>query len=211
MRIFEICRIATVMGVGLISFWPKVHASPVNIAFVNGPDNVAVNLYLTLGGAVTGINGPANEITAVSGTIGNVTVSSFSGDWPGGVALNSYAVSAGLFTDPNDAPTPYTMVNVPGTGAPSGADYPIDNVWYQGMAGVHLDGTNGIAVLLSNGAADYLFGCDQDSSCSGYSLMEGEPQGNIAAVPEPSTWAMLLLGFLGVGFEAYRRKSVRLA
>jgi hypothetical protein len=27
-----------------------------------------------------------------------------------------------------------------------------------------------------------------------------------AAVPEPSTWAMLILGFMGVGFVAYRRK-----
>jgi len=27
------------------------------------------------------------------------------------------------------------------------------------------------------------------------------------AVPEPSTWAMMLLGFFGVGFLAYRRKS----
>ena len=26
------------------------------------------------------------------------------------------------------------------------------------------------------------------------------------AVPEPSTWAMLILGFFGVGFVAYRRK-----
>jgi hypothetical protein len=30
---------------------------------------------------------------------------------------------------------------------------------------------------------------------------------SIAAIPEPSTWAMLLLGFAGVGFMAYRRKS----
>jgi hypothetical protein len=29
----------------------------------------------------------------------------------------------------------------------------------------------------------------------------------VSAVPEPSTWAMLLLGFAGVGFMAYRRKS----
>jgi hypothetical protein len=29
----------------------------------------------------------------------------------------------------------------------------------------------------------------------------------IAAVPEPSTWAMMLLGFCGLGFMAYRRKS----
>jgi PEP-CTERM motif len=32
------------------------------------------------------------------------------------------------------------------------------------------------------------------------------PQVN-PAVPEPSTWAMLLLGFGGIGFMAYRRKS----
>jgi hypothetical protein len=30
---------------------------------------------------------------------------------------------------------------------------------------------------------------------------------SISAVPEPSTWAMMVLGFLGVGFMAYRRKS----
>jgi hypothetical protein len=28
-----------------------------------------------------------------------------------------------------------------------------------------------------------------------------------SAVPEPSTWAMMLLGFAGIGFMAYRRKS----
>jgi hypothetical protein len=27
----------------------------------------------------------------------------------------------------------------------------------------------------------------------------------VAAVPEPSTWAMMILGFAGVGFMAYRR------
>jgi PEP-CTERM motif len=36
-----------------------------------------------------------------------------------------------------------------------------------------------------------------------------------AAVPEPATWAMMILGFFGVGFMAYRRKqrgpSLRLA
>jgi hypothetical protein len=31
--------------------------------------------------------------------------------------------------------------------------------------------------------------------------------GPVAAVPEPSTWAMMVLGFFGLGFMAYRRKS----
>jgi hypothetical protein len=29
----------------------------------------------------------------------------------------------------------------------------------------------------------------------------------VAAVPEPSTWAMLLIGFAGIGFAAYRRRA----
>jgi hypothetical protein len=29
----------------------------------------------------------------------------------------------------------------------------------------------------------------------------------VNAIPEPSTWAMLILGFAGIGFMAYRRKS----
>ena len=29
----------------------------------------------------------------------------------------------------------------------------------------------------------------------------------VAGVPEPSTWAMMILGFLGLGFMAYRRKQ----
>ena len=37
-------------------------------------------------------------------------------------------------------------------------------------------------------------------------LLDGTAQG-VSAVPEPSTWAMLLLGFAGLGFMAYRRKS----
>jgi hypothetical protein len=29
----------------------------------------------------------------------------------------------------------------------------------------------------------------------------------VAAVPEPSTWAMMMFGFASVGFMAYRRRS----
>jgi hypothetical protein len=34
--------------------------------------------------------------------------------------------------------------------------------------------------------------------------------GNAPAAPEPATWAMMLLGFCGIGFMAYRRKSAGL-
>ena len=37
--------------------------------------------------------------------------------------------------------------------------------------------------------------------------MQVEGPTSVAAVPEPSTWAMMILGFAGIGFMAYRRKS----
>jgi choice-of-anchor C domain-containing protein len=47
------------------------------------------------------------------------------------------------------------------------------------------------------------------NSTSGQNCCYGPALDNVAvtAVPEASTWAMMILGFAGVGFMAYRRKS----
>ena len=49
----------------------------------------------------------------------------------------------------------------------------------------------------------------------GVGTAEGDLTATVTAVPEPSTWAMMILGFFGVGFMAYRRHNqggaVRLA
>jgi hypothetical protein len=37
-------------------------------------------------------------------------------------------------------------------------------------------------------------------------FLYGEPVAAVGAVPEPSTWAMMILGFAGVGFMTYRRQ-----
>lgn len=41
--------------------------------------------------------------------------------------------------------------------------------------------------------------------CGSY-LIEVLPAAQVTPVPEPSTWAMLLIGFAGVGFAAFRRR-----
>jgi hypothetical protein len=41
----------------------------------------------------------------------------------------------------------------------------------------------------------------------GYAGALSVNQGVVAAVPEPSTWAVMILGFISVGFMAYRRKK----
>ncbi len=48
-------------------------------------------------------------------------------------------------------------------------------------------------------------------SPSDFSVFVTLPDGfsieGVAAIPEPSTWAMMILGFAGIGFMSYRRKS----
>jgi hypothetical protein len=53
----------------------------------------------------------------------------------------------------------------------------------------------------------YLF-LDPSLVALGYSIITSPGIGNslASAVPEPSTWAMMILGFAGIGFMAYRRK-----
>jgi hypothetical protein len=46
----------------------------------------------------------------------------------------------------------------------------------------------------------------QDSAGGVFSLDITGPS-NTPSVPEPSTWAMMILGFAGVGFMAYRRRN----
>ena len=54
--------------------------------------------------------------------------------------------------------------------------------------------------------------CDTLQRCNGitgtlYDVPEQWTVTEVAAVPEPSTWAMMILGFCGLGFMAYRRRS----
>ncbi len=45
------------------------------------------------------------------------------------------------------------------------------------------------------------------SALGGYFIFSPGVFDATASVPEPSTWAMMLLGFAGIGFMAYRRKA----
>jgi hypothetical protein len=54
---------------------------------------------------------------------------------------------------------------------------------------------------LTPGTYTYTFGTGPDADSVVVNI------GNVSAVPEPSTWAMMILGFMGVGFMAYRKKT----
>jgi hypothetical protein len=53
---------------------------------------------------------------------------------------------------------------------------------------------------------DYGFSSDRDTTYVNLADTPGTWQ--VAAVPEPSTWVMLIFGFAGLGFMACRRRSV---
>lgn len=58
-------------------------------------------------------------------------------------------------------------------------------------------GTNGIRINWNGGVSSLNLGIDNID----YSLVSVSP------VPEPATWAMMILGFAGVGLLAYRRRN----
>jgi outer membrane lipase/esterase len=62
------------------------------------------------------------------------------------------------------------------------------------------------ALLRSPDAAQTSFWADDEHLAAAAQLLEGNLLIQVA-VPEPSTWAMLILGFAGIGFMAYRRKA----
>jgi PEP-CTERM motif len=70
--------------------------------------------------------------------------------------------------------------------------------------------------ILDTGNYDFINGSsDGNESINWNSIGSVADRGGVSGVPEPSTWAMLLLGFAAVGFAGYRRaktgSSIRFA
>jgi hypothetical protein len=57
------------------------------------------------------------------------------------------------------------------------------------------------------GVSPYSLTIGMDISRSTAGTSTGDLNFSVAPVPEPSTWAMMILGFAGIGFMAYRRKQ----
>jgi len=91
------------------------------------------------------------------------------------------------------------------------SDMPPSSSWSLGPAGTPISyGTNSGVNIWSNNGGGARPGIDGNAQwiwSSPDATGEAFFSTTISAVPEPSTWAMMILGFLGVGFVACRRKS----
>jgi hypothetical protein len=126
-------------------------------------------------------------------------------------SLNGNAITFISLNDPipginQNAPGPgfSTYHGVPNSG---GADFIYDDLYPQTLTSA--------AILFStgSGAAETVYEIEVGPN-PGYNLRYFTPQQalvldygafTVSAVPEPSTWAMMILGFAGIGFMGYRR------
>ncbi len=93
-----------------------------------------------------------------------------------------------------------------------------------GISGVHLDAGDTYYLYVSTYDRDIVSLIDNNTGLRSdqivgfpvinaivptFDVLSGGTGSNsvTGAVPEPSTWAMMILGFAGIGFMAYRRKS----
>jgi hypothetical protein len=212
--------IAALAGVALVS---RADAASVPIHF-SGP-GVSGSLVVTFGSATDAKYSSAFEITGISGTfsdsnngltIVNAPVGPLkpithdtpeSGNLLAPDDFSRFAVASGLPALSNGFVT-YDNLFWPGGAPPTATDFDgaggfldIYGLMFGIGHGIFVDlfdngvsptkginyGGYGIGVATSDTALDYVSG------------------GVTASTPEPSTWAMMILGFAGLGFAGYRK------
>lgn len=184
----------------LVSSAPLANAATYNI---DGTfDGFNVNLNITTSNTLDAVGG--YDITALTGTVasfGAVTL------WPNPNQPNQYNI-------------PHSDAN---TGNQSGgADLDgLDNVWYPSapyvLNGVgflttgYAFGKNFAGAIWGTNPGYYGFWIGDGSNVAGEGIDvagyggQGDPA-TVTATPLPSTWTMLISGFLGLGLLAYRGK-----
>lgn len=189
MKYQKTLRLAALVGGALLSFMAAANATLYTFSY-SDTAGLAANgtLDVVAGQAVDGTG--TVSWTLAGGGSASITLLTLANPLAqdlGGGQLNGVFVGGNANGDTNfavDGLGLVFIVGTPGAGATSGhIDTPGFNIWANG------DGSY----------TGYL--------TSPYQYEAGSGTFAIAAVPEPSTWAMMLLGFAGVGFMTYRRRS----
>jgi hypothetical protein len=208
---------AALAGIALAG---QAHSATMPITFSGG--GVSGSLVITFGTATDAKYSNAFEITGVSGTftdtnagIADASVTLFpilsppSAPDPTNLLapndFSKFAVATGLPPMSNGFVT-YDNLFWPGNAPATASDFP--------GAGTFLD-IYGLAFSIGNGRIVDLFsngiGFGPPGAVFGVAVVTQDATldyvsaGVAASTPEPSTWAMMILGFAGLGFAGYRK------
>jgi PEP-CTERM motif len=167
--------------------------------------------------------------TIVNGTVGSETLSgTITTDGIIGQLDNSDILSWNLSLTDGTTTLAISSANGSAAGTNFGALNSDPSTVYETATGIYINPSQGGYLFFQNGPANtggaQACWLGNNYTCSsGSSTMQVSFNGDLpadfqskgienpfeiaSAIPEPSTWAMMLLGFAGVGFMAYRRKS----
>jgi len=165
-----------------------------NLFLTGGSANITYSLYGTPPSSEAGFHNTFSFMTSAG------SLSNFGAFSPVTVAQSVGLLDFLFTTDPSAVPN--TVVN--GSNLGKNANAPNFFVSFFDASGTTLGafggGTSGVIALDDSGGG---FDHDYDDFVVKFTITNGLIT---TAVPEASTWAMMLLGFAGVGFLAYRRK-----
>ena len=173
----------------------------------------AANATVTLGstgqtaGSATSVTSTITNNTTVPNTIAFDTANAAVGTDTSFIDFLVNYNSVGTFsvtTATNPAST-VTLLNVL-----TGQMVPLDTGTYGGSAGSST-GSNYSLNLTTNLAANTWYRFFYTANMAKVGDISGTASFDAAAVPEPATWAMMLLGFAGIGMALRRRRNPALA
>jgi probable HAF family extracellular repeat protein len=168
-----------------------------------------VSGFLYVAGSYSNITDPLGTSTYAAGINSSGDIVGWYTDASGGNHGFFYNGSTFLtLDDPNAAPGKTEAIGINDAGEVVGYYFDAKNVahgfLWNGSAYLTLDDP-----LAAPSAGTYAFGINDSGEIVGYYLNSTGDFGFLAtpAVPEPSTWAMMLVGFAGLGLAGFRRAT----
>jgi hypothetical protein len=203
---------STLVGV-LISTAAIACSASARADFVVDVNPVAADLNLDINNkgafAFTGTVSPGNQIIDISST---TLLNTASGEAT--ITANS---SGGTFSSVTYTPENADIVKFTQFSTRGQLDFAgtvtIDVIDNGGQSFLFTESANqnfsaiGVIALLGTNEWIQSVIVSADSASGGFKSLKQEGFGFATAVPEASTWAMMILGFMGVGFMAYRRRG----
>lgn len=168
-------------------------------------------------------NGEVFQLQAINA----VTITGFGVDLTGNITGYTIYEHVGAFSSVQGGSSPWTAIATGGavTSNGTGVETALPSTFSVSLAAGSTDafliltsGSGQLVAYENGGSLGTTLASNTDlkilegwGETSAFGTTNADREANVSviysAVPEPSTWAMMILGFFGVGFMAYRRRN----